>query len=450
VDASAQQYDRVSLREIGMAVGRTVVVTSSADGFDTDVLCRAPERSAVQVLLQNRGYRLRGPRLPSRSWTEQWVRFDREGVSVVDLNPAERWGLPSQVVDALFDQAHSLPEATGVAVPSPSHGLILLARRFGRSRGPLSDKQRRKVDRYVAASPHAWEDAAAIASEWDCAVGLQVLRDRFEGRVPSRMKPLRATVEQAARSTDRRGRLRSMIHGFSVSRRPFVVGLSGVDGAGKSTQIERLRTALDTVGVETTVAWRPVGHGRALRMVRKSAKRALALTGRSGSSPSPDSGEPAAPALTWDPNPATRQLRERSAALTAAWAAYVAVSTATPYRLSLLRARAKGAAVICDRGELDLVAHLIFQYGVARRPRLAIALATALFPPCDASFYLDIGSATAVERKPLQYTEAEVERLLRIYRSERIRLGVRQLDGERSADDLAVTIAREVWQATSA
>jgi thymidylate kinase len=241
-----------------------------------------------------------------------------------------------------------------------------------------------------------------------------------------------------------------MIHGFSVSRRPFVVGLSGVDGAGKSTQIERLRTALDTVGVETTVAWRPVGHGRALRMVRKSAKRALALTGRSGSSPSPDSGEPAAPALTWDPNPATRQLRERSAALTAAWAAYVAVSTATPYRLSLLRARAKGAAVICDRGELDLVAHLIFQYGVARRPRLAIALATALFPPCDASFYLDIGSATAVERKPLQYTEAEVERLLRIYRSERIRLGVRQLDGERSADDLAVTIAREVWQATSA
>ena len=450
MDASAPQDGRVTLREMGMAVERTVVMTSGGDGVDTDLLCRAPERERLAVLLHRRGYRLPGARLPQRSWTEQWVRFDAAGASVVDLNPAERWGLPPHVVDGLFDRARLLPDAAGVAVPAPEHALILLARRYGRSRAPLTAKQRRKVARFAGGESRAWDDAAAIAGEWHCLAALQVLRDRFHGRLPGRLEVLRAAAEQGAHSTGRVKRLRSMVKGLSLVHAPLVVGLSGVDGSGKSTQIERLRSALDAVGIETSVAWRPVGHGRTLRKVRRSAKRALALAGRSGAvARSSDTGLVAPPALTWDPNPATRQLRERSAALTSAWAAYVAVSTAAPYRLSVLRARAKGKAVICDRAQLDLVAHLIFQYGTARRPRLAIALAGALFPATDAAFYLDIRTQTAVERKPLQYTEAEVDRLLRIYRAERIRLGVRELDGERPPDDLAVAIAREVWQSTN-
>ena len=78
----------------------------------------------------------------------------------------------------------------------------------------------------------------------------------------------------------------------------MVIGVSGVDGSGKSTQIAALRTTLAELGVPADVAWKPVGHGHALRFVRRTVKR---LLGASPTGPAPVQAE--APALTWTPTP---------------------------------------------------------------------------------------------------------------------------------------------------
>ena len=437
----------VTLDDIESAVERTVVVTSGEDGRDLDIVCRTPERMRLRRLLSDMGYRHRGRRLPRRAWTEQWARFDDHGTWLVDLNPAERWGVGSDAVDGLFDDAVALPGMRRVCRPSPAHGLILLARRLGRAPGPLSDKQRRKLGRVLSGEPDAWDDARAIARRWNSTAALEGLAQRSEASGPGRADRLRALAEPLVFGQNRLVRLRAQARALPVPRRPLVIGFSGVDGSGKSTQIARLRSSLGDAGVESTVAWRPLGHGRVLRLVRRSAKRVVSLGGGGAATAPLHAGSEEAPALTWDPNPATRRLRERSPALTSAWAAYVAATTAAPYLVAALNSRIRRRVLICDRAELDLAAHLVFQYGGARRPRAALRLSHIMFPRVDAAFYLDVSRETARGRKALQYTESEVDRLLGIYRSEAARLGALVLDGERPPDEIAALIACEAWRA---
>jgi hypothetical protein len=218
-----------------------------------------------------------------------------------------------------------------------------------------------------------------------------------------------------------------------------------LDGSGKSTQIAALRTTLAELGVPADVAWKPVGHGHALRLVRRTVKR---LLGASPTGAAPVRAE--APALTWDPNPASRRLRERSPALTSAWSAYVAISTAAAYRGAELRCRITGRALICDRHALDTDAHLVFQYGVERRPDLAIRLSDAITPCAHAAFQIAVPAEVARSRKPLQYTAADLDRLVAAYQQERARLGVPTVDGTLPAGQLATQIAQAVWSASRA
>ncbi len=431
---------------IDQSLPRAVLMTSGEAGMDVDLICRGPELAALRTALGESGFQPRGRRLPRRAWTQQWVRFCDGAPQVVDLNPAERWGVSPRAIERLFQDGVAMDGFEHVMRPSPHHALILLARRLGRGAGALSDKQRRKVERSLGADDGVWDRAAQIAGEWHCRSALEGLRRRYEGAggLTSDQR-LRAALEPALLGRRRLERLRRGLRAAPVPRRPMVIGVSGVDGSGKSTQIAALRTTLAELGVPAEIAWKPVGHGRALRLVRRSVKRLLGV-----SPPGAAPVQAEAPALTWDPNPASRRLRERSPALTSAWSAYVAISTAAAYRGAELRCRVTGKALICDRHALDTDAHLVFQYGDARRPDLAIRLSDAITPCADAAFQIDVPAEVARSRKPLQYTAADLDRLTAAYRQERARLGVPTVDGTLPAGQLARQIAQAVWSASRA
>ncbi|HET9126332.1 MAG TPA: hypothetical protein VFN65_15745, partial [Solirubrobacteraceae bacterium] len=167
-------------------------------------------------------------------------------------------------------------------------------------------------------------------------------------------------------------RARDAAHRFG--RRGAVIAFSGLDGAGKSSQAERLRGALAARGVESDVHWLPLGHSPVQRRVRSGAVRVLSLRGRGA-----DGGAPATPA----PFAGTRRgraLRRRSAPVTHAWTALVALIYATTYRIAVTRHTRRGRVLIFDRYTVDAAAQLRYFQGPGRDFRLQLWVLRALAP----------------------------------------------------------------------
>jgi hypothetical protein len=185
---------RSVLALIDHSLSRAVLMTSGEAGRDVDLICRVPELATLRTALGESGFQPRGRRLPRRAWTEQWVRFSDGPPQVVDLNPAERWGVSPRAIERLFQDGIPVDGFEHVLRPSPHHALILLARRFGRGAGPLSDKQRDKVERSLGSDGDTRAPASAAISAcaqrssrrcWDAAApsgcGGACVPHRFRG-----------------------------------------------------------------------------------------------------------------------------------------------------------------------------------------------------------------------------------------------------------------------------
>ena len=219
-------------------------------------------------------------------------------------------------------------------------------------------------------------------------------------------------------------RLRRRVGALRERLRPtFVVALSGVDGAGKSTLARLLEENLQRLDIPTTVVWsRPgMNMGPALGWAAAFAKRALQL----------------------DPSPGVRLAAQGDAAAIRSrrgllgWLWCVAVTLAFVCRVRRAQSRARGV-VIYDRHLLDAVATLDFAYEGAGG-RAARALVTYCLPRARVTFYLDVPMAIAVARKPGDTIgEVAVARQLESYAAHRgdiSRLYV--LDGTRRIEDLS-------------
>jgi thymidylate kinase len=225
-----------------------------------------------------------------------------------------------------------------------------------------------------------------------------------------------------------------------------VIALSGLDGAGKSSQAAALRDTLERLGFDVTIAWTRFSWDDRLWRFTLPVKRALAAILRLGARGGPrDAG--GGPAERPDPyaGDPVKRIRDGSRVLTHLWTLVVALTNAGSQRRMTRPHLRRGGIVICDRYTLDSIVSLRFSYGTQYRFRLQRAVIAGLSPTPQRAYLLDVPPETAYARK----REGGLEWLAAhraLYREEHVRLGVRALDGERPREELCTEVALDVWQ----
>jgi len=161
-----------------------------------------------------------------------------------------------------------------------------------------------------------------------------------------------------------------------------LVSFSGIDGAGKSTQIEALRTRLREAGLRVRVIafWDDVA---CFTGMRESAGHTL-FKGDKGI------GTPENPINRRDKNVRSRSMTIIRCCL------YLA--DAVSLRFTIRRALASGAElIICDRYSWDELVNLTLR---SRLTRIYVRMITRIVPRPDVSYLLDADPIQARARKP--------------------------------------------------
>jgi thymidylate kinase len=388
------------------AIARRAVVVGSLppDGRDLDVLLRGEAETArVADALRRAGF-VCGP--------GAWLRFAHSTAELVELIPAAEAGLPPAAEEALFAGALPLAGCERLARPAPPDTLLLLARKVAAGE-PLTRRRRRRVDAALAEDPDAWGHAEQRADAWGAGAALRALRESHSQPIPAGRRGLLPGGVRA-----RAGAARDRARG---QRRGAVIALSGLDGAGKSTQAHALADALERLGYDVAVEWTRLGDNERLRPAAHSPK-ALPAT------------------------PFTTVRRPRRAVQVEARATGLTLETAWRQWRRISGFLARDYVVVCDRYTLDWIVSLRYLVDARRRFPVQRALLCALTRRPTVAYLLDVAPETAWARKGELGVEA-LRRHQALYREERSALGVARLDGERAPDELAARIAREAWTA---
>lgn len=340
----------------------------------------------------------------------------------VEVAPVTSWGLPRVEAEALFTESLPVDGCEWLRRPSPAHALLILARRLAGAGGAAAEKLRPRVAAVLSEDPSAWSDAAARASGWGLVDALDALEELHRGG--------RVAGGVARRRLPR-------------ARRPVVVALSGLDGAGKSSHAAALRDALAKLDVPAAVVWTPLGQSRTLELIGRPAKtllsklrfgplRQLAERSASGSvfsNPSSSDGD-------------TPVERSR---VTIAWATFVAILNVLAQRRALARHALSARVVIYDRHALDSVVRMRFLYGEAGNSRLQRRLIRAAAPSPRVAYYLEVSPEAAQARKQ-DWDLDQLRVQARLYEEECAGFGARRVNAEHPRSDVCAEIASEVWR----
>ena len=411
--------DRRTAAEVvdASVAGRLLIFGSlPPEGRDLDLLARPAELSAAGAALAGAEFVQAG---------RSWARFRACDADVVEFVPASRWGLPQDELDALFAEAQPLTPFRWLCQPAPHHVILILARRVVLARGRPPDKLHGRVEETLERTPTAWIEAERRAAAWRLRRGLQLLQTWHAGMPLSRTAWVGALGELAGiRARPRFSR-----------RRTGVIALSGIDGAGKSTQAYALGETLEKLGHRSVVEWNPMStFSTAIPRPFKDAL--LRMMGSADRAPiEGESADRARNAMSRQPGLVVHVL-----ALGAALLAILA-----HWRL-VLRHGPRGRLIIVDRYTLDASVHLRFRYGQSRALPIQLALLRWLSPKPIASFLLDVAPATAMSRKPHHWTAAEFELQAALYRDERERHRTIALNADRSQDQVCADLAGATWR----
>ena len=415
----ADMPDAGSAAEIIDAAARgTLIIVGSLPphGRDLDLLARPDELTSAGVALSTAGFIRVG---------HTYARFRGCDADVVDLIAATRW-LRRSALNELFDEAQVVPPFRRLGQPSPYHALLVLTRRLVLARGNPPDKLLRRIDAVLSRDPSAWAEAERRAASWRLERGLHLLRAWHEGSAPSRAQRMRALAELVDSRSLR----------WPAARRAGVIALSGIDGAGKSTQARSLASTMDKLGHASAVEWNPMST--VSMAIPRSLKSAILRTLGSAHDRPLDlrSADRARNVMHRQPAPVVHLL-----ALATALVAVIG-----HWRV-LLRQRARGRrVVIVDRYTLDASVHLRFRYGESRSLRPQLALLRWLSPRPTAAFLLDISPATAMRRKPHHWTAAEFELQRELYREELSNHRAVRLDAECPPEEICAQLAAQTWR----
>lgn len=208
----------------------------------------------------------------------------------------------------------------------------------------------------------------------------------------------------------------------------MLITFSGVDCAGKSTQISLLEGALGEGGLGTRVFWHRPGYSAELNalkaLVRRVAPRAL---------PGPG-------------NPAARERAFGSAGVSTTWIRLAALDMAFQYGVKLRTLSATGVAVIADRYLDDSLLDLEVRFPgreVARWP--TVRMASAMAPRPTHAFLLMLPHEVMLQRMerkqepfpdPPHIRDARFDAYRRLADSGRYRV----IDANRSIEDVHAEI----------
>lgn len=219
-----------------------------------------------------------------------------------------------------------------------------------------------------------------------------------------------------------------------------IVAFSGLDGSGKSSQSHLLLENLRRSGIGAEIEWVPVAINPSIGHIKRSVKMILRLLSlpkaERTASAKGDGNESGV-----DPGKA---LVQQSPLVRHVWATTVTLANVISHWRVFLRHVGNEKVVIFDRYALDTAVRLQTWYGHLGSVRFETWLIRALSPKAMCSYLLDVPGATALGRKQDRWDLDVLERQARVYREECERFGVRRLDGERPAEELAAEVAREV------
>jgi thymidylate kinase len=212
-----------------------------------------------------------------------------------------------------------------------------------------------------------------------------------------------------------------------LGRRGILVAFSGVDGSGKSTQVDLLEESFEKVHIPVLrirSRWRPVLSLPLLVVMRRLG---YARVHRAGGVYIVETRLPS------------------RGGLTSLWCVLTQVENIVKTGVKLVFPLLLGRTVICDRYSLDmLVDGMAGLHDTPGYTRLGFRL-LRLLPRPNFAFYMDIDPEVAFRRKPdLPGLEDYVERL-RLYRELSSSWGVAIVNARMSAD----MIHRKVWKVIS-
>lgn len=211
------------------------------------------------------------------------------------------------------------------------------------------------------------------------------------------------------------------------------VAFSGLDGAGKSHQIDAL---VRDLGDDVEVVWIPFKIWPEQLLKRLPAR----VRSRLGPARRAVTTSPAAPGR---PRPKAGASLRR--ALRVALWTPVGCAAAVSAGLSLRRrvAAAGSRVVVLDRYRLDTIVKLHYWYAEVP-PRLLSWIVLLLAPRPTLEFFLRVPAEDAYARKPEQWSVPQLTRQASAYDSAAVDAGALVLDGREPPDQLATQVLDHV------
>jgi thymidylate kinase len=305
-----------------------------------------------------------------------------------------------------------------------------------RGGGILDDKRRARVETALAQDPDAWDKARELASAWAAERLLQLLEGTYKTGIPApRLKRTAGLADRLQRrSSPTTAYAKAFMSARRRSHRRVVIAFSGLDGSGKSSQAQALRSTLERLGYDAVVVWSRLSYNPSLNWIARPIKSLF--SGRRGKTVTRDGV-----ALSG------RELRQSSRLMTTVWAGVVALANGLTHRRIVRYHQRRGVIVICDRYLLDSAVHLRFRYGPEDALSWQKRIARLLSPPATRAYYIDVPPEVALSRKAEQYELPQLTLQAGLYRQEHASLGVRKLDGLLAPEKLCEEIGRDVWAA---
>lgn len=393
-------------------------------GRDLDLLLEGHRVAALEDALRANGWEQDG---------STWVSFGGCTAFELDIAPVEGWALPPAEVVALYDEARPIEGYSHLVRPAPHHLLLIMARRisFGAT---LEGKKRACIVAALEEDPDAWGKAGAAAGAWGQERSLAAMRAAMQ----------RSALENVHRPGPRARAARLLRR-----RRGLVVAMSGIDGSGKSSQAESLRTALQALGHEAHVEWMRLPYIPSLDLIARPVKRLLARGGAVRSDrtrrSAPVEGSIPEGAYQHRTEDEARLVREKSPILTYGWTLMVAVATGLKHRRTTMPKIRRGIVVIRDRYTLDSAVGLRYRYG--ERPfRLQLALIRWLSPKPSLTFWFDVPPEDALARKLDKFSVPQLRRQSELYAELSEAYEAHRLDATRSPELLCAEIGLVTWK----